>query len=334
MENFDIPVVLFIFKRLKAVDVVKRIAQVRPRKLYLLADQGRNDAEKADVIKCRQAVESAIDWECQVIKNYAEENRGVYQNIGMGAIWVLQQEKWAIFLEDDNLPELTFFPFCKEMLKRYENDMRILWICGTNYLGDYRPKSKDSYVFTRHMLPCGWASWASKFPKFYDGQLELTQDETVMKQVKNAYCNRAVYGQYRNSWMAERYRIEQGRRPISWDYQMDYSIKAHNLLGICPCRNQIKNIGVDEDSIHGGSSFASVMTQRFCGMESYLIDFPLQHPKEIKQDPVFEKKIGRVILYPLKNRVIGRVSRIIRAVFHIPPEISVISYFKKVVKQL
>ena len=112
MQAFDIPVAIFIFKRHKAVDVVRRIAEVKPRKLYILADQGRNDAEREAVASCRAAVEAAIDWECEVVKNYATENRGVYQNIGEGAKWVLRQEKWAIFLEDDNLPEVSFFDFC------------------------------------------------------------------------------------------------------------------------------------------------------------------------------------------------------------------------------
>ena len=318
MTQFDIPVVLFMFKRDKAVDIVKRIAEVKPRKLYLLADQGRNDEEKKLAAECRQKVEAAIDWECKVIKNYAEENRGVYQNIGQGAIWVLRREKWAIFLEDDNLPEVTFFPFCKEMLERYENDTRILWVCGTNYLGDYVPENKDSYVFTRHMLPCGWASWSNKFERFYDGDLSLTADKTVMLRIGDVYCNKKVYDQYKASWMGERYRIVDGKRPISWDYQMDFTIKANNLFGVCPCKNQIKNIGVDEYSIHGGSSFDKIMTCRFCGMDSYPIEFPLQHPASVLIDPVFEKKIGKIILYPLKTRVIRKILIFVRKIFKIP----------------
>ena len=148
MNKFDIPVVLFIFKREKAVEIIKRLSIVKPTKLYILADQGRDDIERKAVKKCREKVEAAIDWECEVIKNYANENRGVYQNIGEGAKWVLKKEKWAIFLEDDNLPEVTFFEFCKEMLERYEDDSRILWICGTNYLCEYFLKYNVSYVFT------------------------------------------------------------------------------------------------------------------------------------------------------------------------------------------
>lgn len=328
MSQFDIPVVLFMFKRDKAVEIVKRIAQVKPKKLYLLADQGRNEEEKKLAAECRKKVEDAITWDCEVVKNYAEENRGVYQNIGQGAIWVLRKEKWAIFLEDDNLPEMSFFPFCKEMLERYEDDTRILWICGTNYLGNYEPKNGDSYVFTRHMLPCGWASWSNKFERFYDGELSMCENETVMKRIGDVYCNKKVYEQYKNSWMNERYRIEEGKRPISWDYQMDASIKANNLFGICPCKNQVKNIGVDAYSIHGGTTFANIMTKRFCGMDSYAIDFPLQHPSTVMLDPVFEKKIGKIILYPLKARIVGKLSRFLRKILKVPHNKSIIQHIK------
>ncbi len=317
-QFFDIPVALFIFRRLKAVEIVNRLAQVRPKKLYILADQGRSPEEIREAELCREAVEKAITWDCEVIKNYAQENRGVYGNIGEGAKWVLRREKWAIFLEDDNLPETSFFPFCKEMLQRYEDDTRILWICGTNYLGDYQPEDGASYVFTRHMLPCGWASWSHKFERFYDGELKLCDDPSVMERIGSAYCNKAVFEQYRSSWMGEYHRMRAGNRPRSWDYQMDFSIKAHNLFGICPCKNQIKNIGVDDFSVHGGNSFSDIMTQRFCGMDSYPLTFPLKHPAAVLQDPCFETKIGKIILYPLKNRIIRKISHRVRALLHIP----------------
>jgi len=329
MKQFDIPVVLFIFKRTKAVQVLEQIAKVQPKKLYILADQGRNEAEKKEAELCRQLVEQAITWDCEVIKHYAQENRGVYENIGIGAKWVLRQEKWAIFLEDDNLPEVTFFSFCKEMLQKYENDTRVLWVCGTNYLGDYQPKNGDSYVFTQHMLPCGWASWSHKFERFYDGELKLVEDTTVMERIGDIYCNKAVFHQYKRDWLAEKLRIEKGQKPVSWDYQMDFSIKSNNLFGICPCKNQIKNIGVDAMSTHGGKSFQSVMVQRFCGMESYPMSFPLKHPSALLVDPVFEKAIGKIILYPRKQRMILALSCFLRRLLRVPQEKSIKTFIKE-----
>lgn len=328
--GLKVPVVLFLFKRIKAVEVMKRIREVKPETIYLLADQGRDNDERERAEECRKAVEAVIDWDCKVIRNYADKNRGVYENIGKGAQWVLSQEKWAIFLEDDNLPEITFFQFCEEMLRRYEFDTRVLWICGTNYLGKYCPNSGDSYVFTRHMLPCGWASWGSKFNTFYNGDLSLCEDATIVSAVEQNYCNRKVYSQYKRYWLAEYARMTSGKKPISWDYQMDFTIKAHSLYGICPCCNQIKNIGVDTDSIHGGNSITLEMTRRFCSMDSYPIDFPLQHPKTVLPDPVFEQKIGEVILLPLRHRIKGTVFRIIRSVLGVPDGVHLKDWLKGV----
>lgn len=329
MQQFDIPIVLFIFKRKKAVEVIQRIKEVRPKKLYLLADAGRNEEEKLEVEKCRKLVEASIDWECEVIKNYAISNRGVYKNIGLGAKWIFRKEKWAIFLEDDNLPEVSFFRFCKEMLEKYENDTRILWICGTNYLGKYNSPNDESYVFTRHMLPCGWASWRNKFNEFYDGNLELCSNKKIIEEISQNYLNKRIYNQYKQSWMSEYQRIKKGKNPISWDYQMDFSIKVNSLYGICPCNNQIKNIGVDNDSIHGGNTYSDIMTKRFCSMLSYPIKFPLKHPKVLLVDEKFEKEIGDIILHPFLLRLKGTIIRNIKKILSIPEEARIIDWLQK-----
>lgn len=328
-QQFDIPIVLFIFKRKKAVEVIKRIKEVKPSKIYILADQGRDAPEKEKVAECRKLVEDSIDWKCEIIKNYADENRGVYENIGLGAKWVFERERWAIFLEDDNLPEVSFFRFCEEMLKKYEQDTRILWVCGTNYLGKYVPHDKCSYVFTRHMLPCGWASWAQKFTEFYDGELSLCSNNSIVENVRYNYCNKKVYEQYKKSWMSEYHRIKRGGKPVSWDYQIDFAIKANSLYGICPCNNQIRNIGVDNDSIHGGISFSNEMTRRFCSMSSYPMEFPLVHPKTVLEDKIFEKQIGDIILYPLSMRIKAKVSLGIRKLFGIPKEKRIVDWLKR-----
>ena len=98
-------------------------------------------------------------------------------------------------------------------------------------------------------------------------------------------------------------RMKKGEKFRSWDYQMCFSIRANDLLGISPAKNQIKNIGVDAFSEHGGVSFTDKMTKRFCGMESHPLEFPLHHPATVLIDPVYEAKIGKIILYPLDWRI-------------------------------
>ena len=50
-------------------------------------------------------------------------------------------------------------------------------------------------------------------------------------------------------------------------------------------------------------SFTDKMTKRFCGMESHPLEFPLHHPATVLIDPVYEAKIGKIILYPLDWRI-------------------------------
>lgn len=306
MKQFEIPVVLFLFKRkdtvLRILEVLEKVA---PSKIYLLSDEGRNKEEKSIVHDVRQTVEKNITWKCEIVRNYAEENRGVYANIGQGAAWVLNREKWAIFLEDDNLPEITFFEYCKEMLERYEFTDNIIWICGTNYLGRYSNGQNDSYMFTSHQLPCGWASWSSKFLKYYDGELVHATDEIYLKRFQSSYNSHALYKQQLRSMQSELTRKKNGCRFVSWDSQMNYSVRSQGLLGISPCNNLIRNIGADENSIHGGSSLEMIMTNRFCENPTFPMEFPLRHPKRVKIDPVFEKRIGKIILLPFSLRAKG-----------------------------
>lgn len=304
MNEFNIAVALFIFKRgNKASQIIDQISKIAPKKIYLIGDGPRNETEVIEVTKCREVVERHITWDCEVIKNYAAENRGVYENIAGGAKWVLEREDCAIFLEDDNFPEITFFEYCQEMLNRYRDDNRVLWICGTNYLGEYFPSDGSDYVFTQLMLPCGWASWNHKFSKYYDGMLELFRDKSVLEKVRYGYKNKTLLRQNLRSWNMESSRIINKQKPISWDFQIAFSLRVHNMVGIAPKYNQIKNIGDDEFSTHGHSSIKNTMTQRFCYIETKELSFPLKHPKAVLIDPVFEMKTEKIIIQPLIMRI-------------------------------
>lgn len=333
-SSFDIPVVLYLFKRKDTVlKILKVLSKIKPTKLYLLSDGGRNDKEIQCVNECREIIESAIDWDCEIIKKYHQTNVGVYKNIGLGAKWVLSQEDMAIFLEDDNLPEETFFQYCKELLLKYKNDSRILWICGSNYLEETSPSDGSSYFFSKNMLPCGWASWGDKFTKYYDGELLLWQSEYLKNRIKDEYILEDLYEQ--DSYNIE-YEIEHKKnkgRFYSWDYQMSFSIRVHNLYGIIPKYNQIKNIGVDDNSTHGGTSLNNVMVERFCERKTKKLEFPLKHPDVVLLDLPLEKKLAEIILDPSFNSFKSKLARKIRHKFKIEKTVSIrdslVNYFNE-----
>lgn len=322
MQNgFRIPIVLFFFKRPeKTIQIIKQISKIQPQKIYLISDGARNEEEVLLVDKCREGAERAIDWPCNIIKNYAMQNEGVFNRIALGAKWVFNHEETAIFLEDDNLPELSFFKFCEEMLERYKDVDRVLWICGTNYLNDCQPLDGSDYFFTQNMLPCGWASWGRKFEKYYDGYLDLWENEYVQNRIKKEYQSSTLLKQDIARWNNELKRKKRGDRFNSWDAQMAFSIKVHGLLGIVPKYNQICNIGVDINSIHGGTSLENIMTKRFCEIPTKSLYFPLKHPLVIWTDPTFENKISKIITLPLQYRIKGKINSFLKRILFIDKE--------------
>lgn len=312
MASFRVPVALFLFRRSETLPrIVSVLREVQVKKLYLICDQGRNEAECEQVSAVRQIIDKEIDWDCEVVKYYAEENRGVLRNIGDGAQWVFQREEKAIFLEDDNLPEATFFSFCEEMLNRYEDDDRVLWVCGSNYLGDMEAfEYGHSYFFSQMLLPCGWASWSSKFTKFYDSRLAGLDDPVKVANFRNSYDDKRLLAQENRSILRTKCRIENDIARASWDYQMIFSLRANHMYGIVPSKNQIRNIGVDAISEHGGNTMKNVMTERFCENETFPLSFPLSHPSDFSAP--FEDSLKGIILAPLKYRVRGNVGALLK----------------------
>lgn len=311
---FDIPVVLFFMKRKEnTLKVLSGIEKVQPKKLYLICDGGRTLEEHLKVIECQKAVEEGITWPCEIVKDYAETNRGILDRIGMGAKRVLEKEKSAIFLEDDNYPDETFFYFCEEMLARYYNHTNILWICGTNYLEEF--PSNYSYVFTKHTLPCGWATWSHKYNNVYDGLLKGLDNPFLRNNYKNFYLNKRLEKQKVMFIQNTKKEIDRGNLKISWDHQMTFSLMVNRMYGIAPNVNLIKNIGVDDETTHGGSSMRNIMTRRFCGMNLKTLQFPLIHPPKVIEDNMYEKKVGNIICIPRWYMIGIKGARVLRKIF-------------------
>lgn len=328
-KDFDVPVVLFSFIRSTGFHEIMPVLQkVKPKKLYILSDNGRNENEKKLVKEVRETIESYIDWDCEVIKRYSKDNLGVIDNIGGGAKWVLSQEKNAIFLEDDNLPEITFFKYCQELLEKYKNTKEVLWICGTNYETESN-YGNDDYYFTQHLLPCGWASWSDKFNDFYDINLEKLGNPGIKEKIRKTYEDKQLFKQQYLLFEKTKYLLNTNRKKSSWDYQMLFSLRANGMYGIAPKFNQIKNIGVDELSTHGGVSFDSEMTRRFCGIPTKKIQFPLQiEENKIKKNLEFEKFTGNTIKYPLKERLMIEFATIVKPLLGIDKHASFVEFRK------
>jgi hypothetical protein len=136
MANYQLrtPVALLIFNRPDTTErVFKAIAQAQPLKLLVVAD-GPRDGRPGEATLCEQtrAVITQVDWPCQVITNFADNNMGCKLRVASGIDWIFEQVEEAIILEDDCLPDPSFFRFCDEMLERYRDNERVGMVSGGN----------------------------------------------------------------------------------------------------------------------------------------------------------------------------------------------------------
>lgn len=260
------------------------VRKARPSRLFLYQDGPRGERDMAGIMACRELVrDENIDWECEVHRNYQERNYGCDPSGFMSQQWAFSLTDKCIVLEDDVVPSQSFFPFCKEMLDRYENDPRITMIAGFNT--DETTPMETSYFFTRAFSIWGWASWARVINN-RDGKYGfVTNPEQFDMLQKKAI----LYNQRKDMTGLAQKRAATGVpyfEFIFWAYMM-----LHDGMAIMPRVNMISNIGLD-----GGTHYSTQLEllprrlrKQFL-MRRVELDFPLVHPDDVIEYPEYQKR--------------------------------------------
>ena len=111
-----IPVAFIIYKRLETtIRVFDRIKEAAPKRLYLIADGPKVETDKDLCLRVRNYVEN-LNWPCDLVKVYSEVNLGCAKTRAICLDKVFENEEMAIILEDDTLPDKSFFSFTEELL--------------------------------------------------------------------------------------------------------------------------------------------------------------------------------------------------------------------------
>ncbi|MGA2915472.1 MAG: glycosyltransferase family 2 protein [Sedimentisphaerales bacterium] len=287
------PVASVVFNRYdKAMQIFERIKQVKPSKFYIIAD-GPRPGHPTDAENCKKArsVFEKIDWDCQVFKNFAETNLGCGPRLFTGFSWVFQQEERAIILEDDCVPDLSFFPYCDELLEKYKEDERIMLISGSN-INTVWQKGEYSYHFAKFGGIHGWASWRRAWQKV-DLDITLWQDLRTKQLLKGRL---GAWHFYFLSKIYDRL-VNHSKNVHTWDYQFDFARFVNSGLAVVPSSNLVTNVGFGEDSTHTKDKNAKAANLKIVPLK-----FPLVHPPVVVEDSEYDKLVVS-ILFPKTLRV-------------------------------
>ena len=241
------PVVFLVFNRpALTARVFGHIRAARPSQLLIVADGPRPDRseDEANVAAVRDLLERGIDWPCTVHRNYADKNLGCAQRVASGITWAFELVEEAIILEDDCLPDPSFFTYCDELLERYRNNERVMHIGGTNLAAARMRPPAAGYWFSRHAWVWGWATWRRAW-RHYDLAMNSWNDR--LNELRASYASPWE----RRYWLPT---LDRTRRELkkanTWDYSWHYTCRSRGGLAILPARNLIENIGFGVDHTH------------------------------------------------------------------------------------
>jgi len=291
--QLDTPVALFIFRRpAPTLEVFTAIREVRPRELFIVADGPRpNNPSEADLVAATRELVENIDWPCEVHRIYSDRNLGLRDRLLSGLDEVFSQVSEAIILEDDCLPNHSFFSFSAEILARFRDDTRVGIVSGFNFAPER--KTENDYFFSRSTLIWGWATWARTWNAF---RLSPQVEEWTPSEIKglstsfsNWFQRREFLGLLRNSKSLD-----------TWDISLAVWIRQAGLLNVIPHHNFIRNIGFGSDATH--TKFEAF------DLESPQIEIrrELKHNNQVGLGAAHEKrmwnrKLLRWVTYPLTH---------------------------------
>jgi hypothetical protein len=278
------PVALFAFNRPELTSrVFQAIREAKPTKLFVILD-GPRSGNAFDPALSKEVIEivSNVDWDCDVSYEIAQENLGIRKRFVSGLEAVFSQVEEAIIVEDDCLPNPSFFTFQQEMLSRYRFDPSVGIVCGFNPLGEI-PEIKNSYFFSVFSSVWGWGTWKRVWDS-YDPDAK----QWLTPRGRNAVNASIETKSAKRFWGHNFDLVSKNLEYSTWDYQMVFNQLLNNRLNIFPRTSLVSNIGFSIDANHTmdvNHRLAFVKSEPLGEIESHNV------PKIANRD--FDKRLER-----------------------------------------
>lgn len=301
------PVLFLIFNRPDKTQIVfDRIRTAKPARLFIAAD-GPRENKPGETELCNQTrriVLDGINWPCEIRTLFRDKNMGCDPAVSSAITWFFEQVEEGIILEDDCLPDLSFFPFCNELLEKYKGNEHVMMISGDNFQPTRRGES--SYYFSRYPHTWGWATWRRAWRKYdptmgnwpnlrRNGAFEKFLPPEIYQRVKKTFD-----GAFSN------------KERTPWDVLWFFSCWGNSGLCALPNVNLVSNI----DS--GGTHMK--VYDPFILLPTESILFPLKHPVETSPDNEADRYTQRYIYFRGWRGTLKLIAKYLQTIFRENPK--------------
>lgn len=232
-----LPILILVYNRIEiTLKLIDAILLYQPKLIYISSDGPKNKNDIVIINKLRKKIEEKIrSNNCKIIKLYSYRNLGLKKKVHKSIDYFFSKESKGIILEDDCIPNLSFFNFCELILHKYENNHKISMISGTNLIGKKKDLNRLSYFYSQYFNIWGWATWADRWQR----------KKVDMKNLKKLNI---AHEDYLNKeyikWVRKAHNIHK-TKDTSWAMSWFIDCLYKNTFTIVPEVNLIKNIGLE-----------------------------------------------------------------------------------------
>ena len=288
----DVAVLLLFFNRPEPFrQVFGQVRQARPSRLFLYQDGPRQERDLSGIAACRE-IASHVDWDCEVHRCYLAKNQGCDPSGFRAQKWAFSLADKVVVLEDDSVPSVSFFTFCKEMLDRYEHDTRVMMIAGFN-MDEVSTDVDSDYFFTSFFSVWGWASWR-RVADLWDSDYAFLNDAYAMRQLRALVRSRRLRPDLLRMFRAHGRSGKEYYETIFWAAML-----LNSGLAIMPAKNMVNNIGLTADASHYTATLKTTPhgLRRIFTMKRFELAGPLRHPRFVAETTAYKERAYRILAW-------------------------------------
>jgi hypothetical protein len=241
-------VAVFLYNRPEySAALIKAIERANPSRLYLIFDAPNPDVA-GDFERCREAYQpwnARLSWAIlsRTHLEVAETHMGCRKRVATGLDWVFERERDAIILEDDCIPNASFFEFCDAALERYRHDRSVMHVNGCNF---GFPCGPSSVYWARYAHVWGWATWRRAW-RFYDEQARFWRFDASRKLlVEHFACGHSLVERH---WQGRANDVALHNFD-TWDTQWQLAIWQRDGMVVGPACDLVSNVGTGPKATH------------------------------------------------------------------------------------
>lgn len=238
--DLDIAVLIVAYRRAENLQLIFDLClRAGVKKIYISLDGSDGEHDVEDVMRTHQVANLInSNFSPNVEIKVSSTNVGAARSVISGCNWAFRHEDFLIILEDDCIPSLDFFEYCRVSKNYLVNDTEIYIVSGSQFAPNTLMDA--NWLLSKYPLIWGWMTSREKWINLWDN---ILMDPTL--KLNRHRCS-VIEDNY---WRAGARRALEGYID-AWDIPIAWSIHDLNGFVIQPAQNLITNVGHDSVATH------------------------------------------------------------------------------------